>query len=277
MRFLGTGAGEGIPDPFCTCEVCENARRVGGKEIRARSSFRLDDEVIIDIGGDYFSQSWLLNEPLYNIRHMVFTHSHGDHLRFDVFWERHVRRAGAEFPMHIYLTEDAFKVFDDKGSPDFLSEKNIIKHRLEFYKKYRIGNYDFTPLKADHFGDFNDRGANYLVECDKFKMYYAVDSGWFPDETIQYLKNARLDIFIGELTFPVPGRTYDPEMRGHMDMEICLRHLDRLYGANIIDDHTKVYFTHIGPVGANHAQLEAYFKALGLPYDVTVAYDGLSI
>ena len=32
MRFMGTGAGEGVPTPFCRCRVCEHARKVGGKE-----------------------------------------------------------------------------------------------------------------------------------------------------------------------------------------------------------------------------------------------------
>ena len=57
MKFLGTSAGEGIPDPFCTCPICENARRVGGKELRTRSSFLLDEETIIDLGADYFAQA----------------------------------------------------------------------------------------------------------------------------------------------------------------------------------------------------------------------------
>ena len=42
MRFWGTSAGGAIPSPFCRCEVCENARKVGGKEIRLRSAFRID-------------------------------------------------------------------------------------------------------------------------------------------------------------------------------------------------------------------------------------------
>ena len=41
MLFLGTGAAEGIPTPFCRCRVCENARKKGGKEVRMRSGFRV--------------------------------------------------------------------------------------------------------------------------------------------------------------------------------------------------------------------------------------------
>ena len=54
MKFLGTGAGEGIPNPFCTCRICEYARKHGGKDIRTRSSFMLDRHTIIDMGADFF-------------------------------------------------------------------------------------------------------------------------------------------------------------------------------------------------------------------------------
>ena len=29
IKFLGTGASEGIPDLFCRCAVCEKARKEG--------------------------------------------------------------------------------------------------------------------------------------------------------------------------------------------------------------------------------------------------------
>ena len=40
MQFLGTGAAEGIPSPFCRCRVCENARKVKGKEILLRKAYK---------------------------------------------------------------------------------------------------------------------------------------------------------------------------------------------------------------------------------------------
>ena len=46
--FYGTGAAEGIPDPFCRCPVCENARKKGGKEIRHRTMFRVNEELCIE-------------------------------------------------------------------------------------------------------------------------------------------------------------------------------------------------------------------------------------
>ena len=50
--FYGTGAAEGIPDPFCTCYLCQYARDHGGKDVRTRSMFRVDPTMVIDMGAD---------------------------------------------------------------------------------------------------------------------------------------------------------------------------------------------------------------------------------
>jgi phosphoribosyl 1,2-cyclic phosphate phosphodiesterase len=42
MMFLGGGAAEGIPAAFCRCEYCMKVRQNGGKDIRVRSTFRID-------------------------------------------------------------------------------------------------------------------------------------------------------------------------------------------------------------------------------------------
>ncbi|WP_200915571.1 hypothetical protein [Margalitia shackletonii] len=38
LHFLGTAAAEGIPNPHCTCNTCTEARRLGGRNIRSRTS-----------------------------------------------------------------------------------------------------------------------------------------------------------------------------------------------------------------------------------------------
>lgn len=39
IRFLGTGASEGVPALFCKCAVCENARKRRGGIFEAESAF----------------------------------------------------------------------------------------------------------------------------------------------------------------------------------------------------------------------------------------------
>ena len=54
IKFLGTGASEGIPSMYCKCAVCENARKVGGKEIKARMGVLIDEDLLIDFSPDMF-------------------------------------------------------------------------------------------------------------------------------------------------------------------------------------------------------------------------------
>ena len=50
IKYLGTGAAEGIPAIFCNCSICKNAKIIKGKEIRTRCQAIIDEEIIIDFG-----------------------------------------------------------------------------------------------------------------------------------------------------------------------------------------------------------------------------------
>ena len=43
LIYLGTAAAEGIPGAFCSCAICQEARRLGGRNIRTRSQALIDD------------------------------------------------------------------------------------------------------------------------------------------------------------------------------------------------------------------------------------------
>lgn len=40
IHFLGTAASEGIPNPFCRCAHCQQARILKGKDLRTHSFIR---------------------------------------------------------------------------------------------------------------------------------------------------------------------------------------------------------------------------------------------
>ena len=48
LTYLGTAAAEGFPAIFCNCEYCNEARRLGGKNIRTRSQALVNDDLLID-------------------------------------------------------------------------------------------------------------------------------------------------------------------------------------------------------------------------------------
>ena len=79
IHFLGTAASEGIPNPFCRCEHCQQARIRKGKDLRTHSSAIIDDELLIDVAPEFSQQ--LLRDGLdaTEIRSLLFTHTHPDH------------------------------------------------------------------------------------------------------------------------------------------------------------------------------------------------------
>ena len=48
IKILGSGGGEGYPATFCTCEHCEEARKVKGKSLRSLSQTFINDDLLID-------------------------------------------------------------------------------------------------------------------------------------------------------------------------------------------------------------------------------------
>ena len=46
IKYLGTGAAEGIPALFWRCAICNEARKRGGRELRTRSQAIIDDILI---------------------------------------------------------------------------------------------------------------------------------------------------------------------------------------------------------------------------------------
>ena len=94
-QFYGTSAGEGMPAPFCRCEICTEAREKGIPYARMRSCFRLTDKIMIDLGADAAMQARLIGD-LTDIEHVFITHTHEDHLNthmlMEAFWSREGRR-----------------------------------------------------------------------------------------------------------------------------------------------------------------------------------------
>lgn len=283
MLFLGTGSADGIPNPFCTCRICENARKVGGKECRTRASFLLDETTLIDMGQDFFTQARDYSLRFDKLENVLCTHMHDDHINYFFLWERLVKRAGTDKPLHVWFTGEAEKFFTDfyfvsplvEGGKRMASAPNAVLHKMEFGKPEIIGSKKVTPLRGNHATAFEKNSSNFLIEENGKKLYYAVDSGYFIDETFQALEGQALDLFIGECTFPAKDLVRRED--GHMDLIRVMENLDKLYEIGAVNDKTRVFLTHIGPVGMTHEELCRYFETIDRPYSITVAYDGLEI
>ena len=131
-----------------------------------------------------------------------------------------------------------------------------------------------TPAMTDK---FERNSTNYLMEKPGKKMYYALDSGYFLDETFAALQAAALDTLIMECTNPILDRSVSGKRDGHMDYFTAMDTLAELYRLGAITASTQVYFTHISPNETTHAELAAHLAALDTPYRITAAWDGMEI
>jgi len=80
VRFLGTAAFEGIPSLFCGCALCAKAKQIGGKELRTRTSVMIDDDLKVDFPPDTLLHMHRDGIDLDQVKDLLFTHSHSDHL-----------------------------------------------------------------------------------------------------------------------------------------------------------------------------------------------------
>ena len=283
-QFWGTSAAEGIPAPFCRCAVCMQAKAQRGKYERKRSSFRLSDSIILDLGADAVAQSFAYGD-LIDINHVLVTHTHDDHLNphmmMEAFWGtecgyRHT-------PLHYYFTEQAYEIVEQwrqndwilKGMVPLFEEKHVVEfHKLQYGQRVEIDGLGVTPFRGKHVGNMKETTALYLIELpDGRTLFYGLDSGCYFPETIESLKNYRIDLFISEATIGMrPASTGST----HMNLENVRKLVDVLLSQGTLHKDSILYLTHINH-HTGHDEMEDGVRQLQFPIETHVAYDGLKI
>ena len=74
ITYYGTAAGEAWPGVFCQCHVCQEARRLGGKNIRTRSQALIDGALLLDLPPDNYLHSLCCGLDLSKVRTLLITH-----------------------------------------------------------------------------------------------------------------------------------------------------------------------------------------------------------
>ena len=204
---------------------------------------------------------------------------------YALFWTRSVAKTPLDFPLNVYLTDSAYRVVDELlmsspltyGREYFINPEKVNFVKLEFNGEYDIGGLRVIPLRGDHVTCFEKNSANYLITLPNGKtMYYALDTGYYPEETFEALKGKKIDLLINECTYPILEDDGN-NTRGHSQLHTALRVFERLYAQETISDKTEIWLSHIGPFGATHTELSEYLSRLETPYRVSAAYDGLSL
>ena len=283
LIFYGTGAAEAIPNPFCQCFLCQNARKKGGKDVRTRSMFRINEQVLLDLGADSLVQAMKYGDFIH-LEHVLITHTHEDHFASMMMSVRKMATHRMDRPLHYYLTDKAYDLVAlyrdnpiiSKGSVGTMEENGIIQfHKQEFGIPFYVADMKVIAFRGNHLGNLNENAANYLIYLKNGKtLFYGLDTGYYLEETFEELKDYHIDYYISECTY---GNSVDPGP-GHLYMSACLEIFERLWDQGTIDSATKIYLTHINHCHtADHDTLQRIADESGFPAEITVAYDGLQI
>ena len=268
IQILGTAAAEGWPAVFCGCETCRSARETGGENIRSRASIQFGAQHRIDLPPDTWFHEAHEGADLSKLEHLFITHSHRDH------WSP--PELGNLIPPFAHGRSEPLKVHGNNvvtRQARELSVSNegtgLVAVEVEPFVPIQAGNMAFTPIRASHMLDEDEVCVNYVASSGDRTVLYACDTGWYPEDTWEFLEATRLDAVISECTSgPHDGG------KGHLNFEGLFAMKERLEQSGTISAGGVFVATHFSHnVGLLHKDLE---YILG-KRQILAAYDGMQI
>jgi len=270
IKYWGTGASEGLPAVFCDCENCQKARRLGGKNIRTRSQMLINDDLLVDFGPDTYLHALQNNFSLMNIKNVLITHCHEDHLYLDDLLTRAEPYGNARDVMHVYGNDMLKAVYQYRILKDGLKE-NVDKTLdiVEVFEncEYTVVNYRVMPLLADH--NPMEKCYIYTIAQGGKTILYANDTGYFKEETWKALEGRYFDLVSLDCNH-IGMEIYDR----HMSIPCCRKVKERLWEMGCIDEKSICVLTHFSH---NHGGLQEELERETSDMGVIIAYDGLEI
>lgn len=264
LTYFGTAAAEGFPAMFCNCAHCNEARRLGGKNIRTRSQALINADLLIDFPSDtyaHFLQNAVQGD---RIAYLLITHTHLDHFApAELILRRHGFAHDMRVPtLQILCSAAAARRI---GTPPPGTAVTV----LRAYQTVAIGEYRITPLPARHEED----GFIYVIEQGDKRILYAHDTGYFYDEVFDYIEKSRLCFDMISLDCTNVDIPIADDGR-HMGLPNIGRLLSRLAERGIVGDRTIRYINHFSH---NAAPLQELLEKKASAYGCMVAYDGCTV
>lgn len=273
IQYLGTAAAEGIPAVFCECEVCREAKRRGGKNIRTRSQAVIDNRILIDFPADTYMHYLKYNFPLSQIHTCIVTHSHSDHLYPEDFA---MRKDGFSHiphkePLTIYSGNDAYKKITKTINESGAVCNDFRSILIMPYEPFYAEGYKITALKATH--DLKSSPYIYLIEKDGKTLFYANDTSDFPKETWEFLENYNNKISFVSLDCTEGDNKMN--YSGHMNIERCCKVRDKLFKTCVCGENTIFVLNHFSHNGVHNLYDE--FSIIAEKEKFGVTYDGMIV
>jgi adenosylcobinamide kinase / adenosylcobinamide-phosphate guanylyltransferase len=231
VLLLGTGAADGWPNPFCGCASCGSLRAAG--EVRGQTAALVDGTLLLDCGPEAPRAAVRAGRSLADVRHVLLTHGHPDHLApAALLWRSW---AGREEPVEVLGPAAALAACRGWLHPD----DPVRLRPVVAGDRLAVGAYTVRVLAAAHDVD----AVLYDVASPRGgRLLYATDTGPLTDATLAATAGAGYDLVLLEETF---GDVTE-HGTGHLDLATFPRVLAALRARGAVADHTDVVAVHLG-------------------------------
>ena len=267
LMILGSAAAEGVPALFCHCATCREARRRGGKDLRRRTAYLWDD-VLVDFGPDLIGQTLAFGLDLSRLRHLLVTHTHGDHFLPEYLLFR--RPGYSAVPSDAMLTVHGNEAVRRgvEALPLPLAELQVQCRTIRAGEEIALGEgRSALALRAAH--NPEEECLLYLLRSPGGAILIANDSGWWPEETWERLAQERVDVAIIDCTYGL-----STNLGGHLPATEVIHAAAELRRLDILSPTGRVLANHFSH---NGRCLQADLEARLGPEGIEVGYDGMVV
>lgn len=274
IKYLGSGASEGFPALFCTCDNCRRAKLAGGRNVRTRSQTLINNDLLIDFNADTYSHVVHQGLDLLQVKSILITHHHEDHLyghEFANLKPPFVVEADNMIKPDVFASAATLAFLQEKLDYAGITEEYISVHPFKPFENHKVGNYEVTPVVANH--DPKTEPLLYIIDDGKDKLFYAHDTGWFTKETWAYLKENKPYFSVVSLDCTCTGDKI-PTPDGHLNLMACEATKDELIKIGCADENTKFILNHFSHNGGY-----TYYELVpeATQKNFTVSYDGMEV
>ncbi len=251
IKFLGTGAAEGIPAINCNCPHCRRAREEGGKLVRERSSVLFSPpgyELLVDTPPDVLDL--LAKSEVTRIDGIFLTHEHFDHaggLEEFLYWKKDV---------DLLAAKETYSALRKGDWGDRLGE-------IAFHIPYRPGmiirfnDFFIVPFFVLH----GVPTYGFMLRGGEKKIVYTSDSA------ARFSSYARCLMAGADLLIVNTPYFVNPPHEAHIGVTDAIE-LEGQVGAR------RLILTHFNHYNKPHDELEEYVRQFE---GVGVAYDGMEV
>lgn len=254
--FLGTGAGNGVPEFYCNCDVClEAISKPECRRTRSASAVIGKENILIDAPPEISAQ--LLREGINTIDHLFLTHAHSDHTAGLGDLAIYVRFHRKE-PLPAAMSRETLTDLTARYGPvdDWLDVQVISPGQT-----VTAGQVEVTALAAAH----APGTMGYIISGPGDPIAYIPDTGPLPGETLDRLKGiSRLAL---DATFT--RKNWYPNE--HQSVESAILTAQTLAVGTLYLTHLSMHYDR--PMTC--AQLESRIRKYGSR--IQLAYDGLRL